>query len=83
MSNRWKITYEVWPYHCVKQELAGDRVQTFWVDDAHDMREALRLAKMFTNGVERSPHVWQAPITAIVQDNYGRIRTIASAATEG
>lgn len=71
MSDRWKVTIDRWPYSTgkgqdVDQLNAGERTSVFEVR-ATDISEALVKAKLYQQGIESSPHVWQAPISKIEQ----------------
>lgn len=72
---RWKITVEAWPFstgqgNVVDQKNAGPRSADYYVE-ARDATDALRLAQAIQQGVKASPHVWEAPITALVQLPHG------------
>ena len=67
--NRWRITIQVWPYSTGRgadedQKAAGERVRYFYVN-AHDIRDAMKMAQCFAEGIETSPAVWKAPIYGV------------------
>lgn len=70
MTGNWKITVCVWPYStgvgaAEDQKAAGERTQVLEVS-ATDIRDALRQAELFVQGIKTNPRVWQAPIKSIV-----------------
>lgn len=64
IDNRWRVRIECWPHSGVDQKLAGRKVHDFEVE-ADDIFSAAEKAKLYQAGMERSPQVWQAPITSI------------------
>ncbi len=66
---RWRITIEAWPHSTgagqeADQKAAGDRTHYFYVD-AEDIRDAMRMAECFAEGMKRNPAVWMAPIMGV------------------
>lgn len=81
--NRWRIIIESWPHSTGKgqdadQKAAGEREVYFYVD-ADDIRDAMKMARCFAEGMECNPAVWRAPITAVHVD---RSREMAKAFQE-
>ena len=67
--NRWRIIIEACPHSTgagqeADQKMAGDRERYFYVD-ADDIREAMKMAHCFAQGIETNPAVWRAPITGV------------------
>lgn len=66
---KWAVTIEIWPHstgrgQSIDQKEAGERVHTLTVE-ADDIHRALKAVKLFTDGIETNPMVWQAPIMKI------------------
>ena len=66
MTYRWRVTIKRWPYSGVDQKLSGEEISTFEVE-AETLQEAAKRATLYQNGVQSSPHVWEAPLTKIEQ----------------
>lgn len=69
---RWRITIEAWPHSTgagqeADQKAAGDREHYFYVD-AENIRDAMKMAECFAQGMERNPAVWKAPILGVHVD---------------
>lgn len=69
MCNSWQAEIHVWPHSTdrggtVDQKEAGDRVRYIDVM-AESIEGALKLVKLYRDGIVTNPMVWQAPIMSI------------------
>jgi hypothetical protein len=69
--HRWRITIEVHPHSTgngaeADRKAAGadDGAHHFYVD-ADTIREAMKMAECFAEGMKRNPAVWEAPIRGV------------------
>lgn len=64
--HRWRISIEVYPFSGADPKAAGseDGPHNFYVD-ANDIREAMKMAECFQQGMKRNPAVWEAPILGV------------------
>jgi len=67
--HRWRISIEVYPFQGAdrKAAAADDGPHYFFVD-AHDIREAMKMAECFQQGMKRNPAVWEAPILGVYRE---------------
>lgn len=67
--HRWRITIQAWPHSTgngqdADQKAAGDRERYFYVN-AESIRDAMKMAECFAQGMEHNPAVWHAPIMGV------------------
>ena len=67
--HRWRISIAVHPFSgaCRKAAAADDGPHNFYVD-ARDIREAMKMAECFQQGMQRNPAVWEAPILGVSRE---------------
>jgi hypothetical protein len=69
--HRWRITIEPHPFSSGKgaeadRKAAGaDEGSHHFYVDAGDIREAMKMAQCFAEGMKRNPAVWEAPIIGV------------------
>lgn len=68
----FKIVIHVWPHStgngADKDQLqAGEKIRTLHVE-ADSLEDALKMAKLYRDGIETNPMVWKAPIWMILRE---------------